>query len=168
MRILITYLEQRLLSAAENAAVAVYALDPTSNETEATSKADDNEPSFIEEGCNKYDSKRPQKQFPYRSLLHISPTSNIVERLFSRCGIIMRPHRRLMDPSTLEMLVLLRFNGDLCGEKDVATITTRTQSAHVMEPSTLSSCSQSSVSINIPSVHFACSIFLSKIKKNPR
>ena len=35
-------------------------------------------------------------------------------RLFSRCAIIiMRPHRHLMDPSTLEMLIMLRFNKDL-------------------------------------------------------
>ena len=36
---------------------------------------------------------------------HVSATSVIVEQLFSRCGIIMRPHRRLMDPYTLELLV---------------------------------------------------------------
>ena len=50
---------------------------------------------------------------------HITPTSNIVERLFSRCGIIMRPHRRLMDPSTLEMLIMLRFNKDLWDAHEV-------------------------------------------------
>jgi hypothetical protein len=50
---------------------------------------------------------------------HISPTSNIVERLFSRCGIIMRPHRRLIDPSTLEMLIMLRFNKDLWDAHEV-------------------------------------------------
>ena len=49
---------------------------------------------------------------------HIAPTSNIVERLFSRCGIKMRPHRRLMDPSTLEMLIMLRFNKDLWDARD--------------------------------------------------
>ena len=48
----------------------------------------------------------------------------------------MRPHRRLMDPSTLEMLVLLRFNRDLWDEKDVDNLTTRTQSAaFVIDPS---------------------------------
>ena len=31
----------------------------------------------------------------------------------------MRPHRRLMDPSTLEMLVLLRFNKDLWDEQEL-------------------------------------------------
>ena len=46
----------------------------------------------------------------YRSTLHVSPTSNIVERVFSRASIVMRPHRRLMDPSTCEMLIMLRCN----------------------------------------------------------
>jgi hypothetical protein len=35
------------------------------------------------------------------------------------CGIIMRPHRRLMDPYTLELLVMLRFNRDLWNEEEV-------------------------------------------------
>ena len=86
---------------------------------------DDGEPSFIEQGKSEYDSKRPKQQPPYNSTLHISPTSNIVERLFSRCGLIMRPHRRLMDPSTLEMLVMLRFNRDLWDERDVDTVIAR-------------------------------------------
>ena len=34
-----------------------------------------------------------------------------------------------MDPSTLEMLVLLRFNRDLCSDRDVDTILSRAQSA---------------------------------------
>ena len=49
----------------------------------------------------------------FKSTLHVSPTSNIVERTFSRAGIIMRPHRRLMDPSTIEMLLMLRLNKDM-------------------------------------------------------
>ena len=36
-------------------------------------------------------------------------------RLFSRVGIIMRPHRKLMDPSTPEMLL----NRDILSEKTV-------------------------------------------------
>ena len=54
-------------------------------------------------------------------MAHISATSSILEleRLFSRCGIIMRSHRRLMDPSTLEMLIMLRFNKDLWDVREV-------------------------------------------------
>ena len=50
-------------------------------------------------------SKWQKKTNPYRSMDYIAATSNIVERLFSRCGVIMRPHRCLMDPSTIEMLI---------------------------------------------------------------
>lgn len=58
----------------------------------------------------------------FRSTFHVSPTSNIVERLFSRAGLIMRPNRRQMDPSTLEMLLMLRLNKDMWGEKTVQDI----------------------------------------------
>ena len=78
--------------------------------------------SFLDETLNDAaaeSSKRHKKSCPYRSMDHITPTSNIVERLFSRCGIIMRPHRRLMDPSTLEMLIMLRFNKDLWDAHEV-------------------------------------------------
>jgi hypothetical protein len=48
----------------------------------------------------------------------------------------MRPHRPLMDPTTLEMLILLRFNRDLWDERDVDTLMVRTQSAaFVFDPS---------------------------------
>jgi hypothetical protein len=61
----------------------------------------------------------------YRSTLHISPTSNIIERLFSRASIIMRPHRRCMDPSTCEMLIMLRCNKDLWSNKTLQDIIDR-------------------------------------------
>ena len=115
------------LSLAEKAAVALYTDTADTSLEEQFDDVDDDDdgPSFIEEGKSEYESKRTKQQPPYRSTLHISPTSNIVERLFSRCGIIMRPHRRLMDPSTLEMLVMLRFNRSLWGERDVDLIMSR-------------------------------------------
>ena len=111
----------------EKAAVAMYAIGAGSGGGVAaqSDSDDDGEPNFIEQGKSEYDSKRPKQQPAYKSTLHISPTSNIVERLFSRCGLIMRPHRRLMDPSTLEMLVMLRFNRDLWDERDVDTVLAR-------------------------------------------
>ena len=63
--------------------------------------------------------KKSKVEFPYVDTGHVACTSVIVEQLFSRCGIVMRPHRRLMDPSTLEMLVMLRFNKDLWDEVEV-------------------------------------------------
>ena len=130
----------------ERAAVAMYAIGAGSGvEAVAQSDSDDDgEPSFIEQGKSEYDSKRPKQQPPYNSTLHISPTSNIVERLFSRCGLIMRPRRRLMDPSTLEMLVMLRFNRDLWDERDVDTAIARNYDVTRRDSDTPASTSTSS------------------------
>jgi hypothetical protein len=80
--------------------------------------------SFEEEMRNEVNSKIAAKSKPpaYRSTFHISATSNIVERLFSRAGIIMSPRRRGMDPSTLEMLVMLRLNKDMWSAKTLQVI----------------------------------------------
>ena len=78
--------------------------------------------SFIESINEEYDTqvlKKAKTEFPYKSTNHCVSTSVMVKTLFSRCGIIMRPHRRCMDPSTLERLVFLRSNKDLWGEEQV-------------------------------------------------
>ena len=90
---------------------------------------EDNEMDLLGEALDEADENAKKRiktrAYLYRSLMHISPTSNIVERLFSRAGIIMRPHRRLMDPSTLEMLLLLRFNKDLWDEREIEEVMVR-------------------------------------------
>jgi len=48
--------------------------------------------------------KKAKTEFPCKSTDHCVSTSVIVETLFSGCGVIMRPHRRCMDPNTLERL----------------------------------------------------------------
>lgn len=53
------------------------------------------------------------KKTSYRCLNHVSATSNVVERLFSHAKHVMTDERRCMDPSTLEALLLLRFNRDM-------------------------------------------------------
>ena len=58
-------------------------------------------------------SKQAGATNEYRSTYNVSSTSNIVERLFSVAGIIMRPHRRQMDPWSLELLIMLRANKDM-------------------------------------------------------
>ena len=49
----------------------------------------------------------------YRSVAHVSPTSVVCERLFSRTKAIMTPNRRCMDPSTLDSIIFLQMNRDL-------------------------------------------------------
>jgi hypothetical protein len=46
----------------------------------------------------------------YSSVAHIRPTSNIVERLFSRAKFIMTDSRRHMDPDHLNELLTLKFH----------------------------------------------------------
>ncbi len=79
--------------------------------------------------------KRHKKSCSYRSMDHISPTSNIIELLFSRCGILMIPHKRLMDPSTLEMLIMLRFNKKFWDAREV-DIALRRAASHSLAPLT--------------------------------
>ena len=53
------------------------------------------EESFIESINEEYDTqvlKKAKTEFPYKSTNHCVSTSVMVETLFSRCGIIMRPH----------------------------------------------------------------------------
>ena len=80
--------------------------------------------------------KKAKTEFPYKSTNHCVSTSVMVETLFSRCGIIMRPHRRCMDPSTLERLVSLRSNKDLWGDEQVDQVMKSSSDADVAPPST--------------------------------
>lgn len=92
------------------------------NEEESDSEAEEIERSFVDIADEEFEqqvNKKNKREFPYRSTAHVAVTSVIVERLFSRCGIIMRPHRRLMDPSTMETLIMLRFNKDLWDEHEL-------------------------------------------------
>jgi len=95
------------LTPAEKRAVKVFLLD-RDYEDEPGEESFTEMMSRLEE-----EAKAPKGKSKYRSLAHISPTSVVVERLFSRAKLIMTPHRRRMDPSTLEMLLLLRYNKDL-------------------------------------------------------
>ena len=41
---------------------------------------------------------------------HVAPTSNIVERLFSRAKLVMTDQRKIMAPYRLELFLFLRCN----------------------------------------------------------
>ena len=49
----------------------------------------------------------------YRSVKHVSPTSNICERLFSQAKLIMSATRKNMSPDSLNMLLFLKANRHL-------------------------------------------------------
>ena len=64
---------------------------------------DESNMSFVERMLHKQDEGNKHRRVvaQYPSTLHVSPTSNVCERLFSTAKLVMRPHRRLTDPSTL-------------------------------------------------------------------
>lgn len=46
----------------------------------------------------------------YRSVAHIRPTSNIVERLFSQASCIMTDERKNMNPEHLDELLIVKYH----------------------------------------------------------
>jgi hypothetical protein len=64
--------------------------------------------SFIE-GCA-IKKQRLQSSSKYINTLIVAPVSDICEQVFSRAKYIMIPTRRRMDSSTLEDILLLKFN----------------------------------------------------------
>jgi len=83
------------------------------NEEQSDSETEEIERSFVGIADAEFEqqvNKKNKREFTYRSTAQVAVTLVTVKRLFSRCEIIMRPHRRFMDPSTMETLIMLRFN----------------------------------------------------------
>ena len=95
--------DERSLTASEKTAIVAFKNDASTNDD-----ADENL-SYMERVL----STKKAKTSIYRSFNHVSATSNTVERLFSRAKLIMTAHRRCMDPSTLEALLMLPYNRDM-------------------------------------------------------
>ena len=73
-------------------------------------------PSLIEELQRKEATVTAQPKTSatkYKSTNHVCGHTVIVESLFSTAGHIMTPSRKHMDPSTFEMLLLLKVNKDM-------------------------------------------------------
>jgi hypothetical protein len=104
--------ESRLTMAEKNA-IAAFKIDDGAFEANEL-EGEQTEESYTERIARKAEREKSAstKKSAYRNLAHICPTSVVVERLFSRAKLIMTPHRRRMDPTTLEMFLLLRFNND--------------------------------------------------------
>ncbi|ETK87757.1 hypothetical protein L915_07854 [Phytophthora nicotianae] len=51
----------------------------------------------------------------------VPPTSNTVERLFSRCKVVLTPQRTCMLPANFEMLAFLRVDRDLWNAASLIT-----------------------------------------------
>ena len=50
----------------------------------------------------------------YRSFDHVSPTSALVENLFSKAKMVNHDRRKSMFPKTLELLLMLKENRAFC------------------------------------------------------
>ena len=96
----------------------------------ATSSSDVGEAGDISEESNTQRWKRmaeesKQTKSSYRSMAHIIPSSIICESLFSDAKHIMTDTRRHMDPSTLEMFLILKYNKDLWNARTIDMIINR-------------------------------------------
>ena len=67
----------------------------------------------------------PNQVSKYVTVSHVIPTSNKVERMFSRCKIIMNDLRASMHPKILENFMMLRENKSLWGQDTVEEALTR-------------------------------------------
>ena len=65
----------------------------------------------------------------YRSVEHLCPSSVICETLFSDAKHIMSDVRSKMDPSTLEMILILKNNMDLWDARTIYMIINRDDAA---------------------------------------
>ena len=65
---------------------------------------------------------RKQKRSEYRSVAHVTNNSNRAERLFSGAKLNMTDTRKCMDPSSLEMVMMLDENSDLWSAADVQEV----------------------------------------------
>ncbi len=79
---------------------------------ELPTTTDDNELTFAERAI-KAKKQRNNTNKEYIDLKFIPPTSNIVERLFSKSKLILSDVRKSMLPANLEMLLFLKVNRNL-------------------------------------------------------
>ena len=129
-----TQTDQQIDSSSSNSAASAAS---SSSSSSSSSSAVGNSLHTADEVIEEVQERRAKQQrvwvSAYRFTNHVSPTSNIVERLFSRAKLIMRPHRKHMSPWNLELLLLLRFNKVLWGAQTIQQIIEETtvQSAAV-------------------------------------
>lgn len=107
-------LDERSLTVNEKKAIRRFLIE----DDDTVENSDDGEPNedivtdWAQDAIDDTEARKRQRMFmsKYRSMKHISPTSNVCERIFSRAKLIMRPHRKHMSPFHLEMLIFLRCN----------------------------------------------------------
>lgn len=95
--------DEKLLSKEEKKAISVFRLDATTVVDEHVSSGGFMDKVFAKQA-------KVQKHSNYRCVNHVSPTSNICERVFSRGKLIFTDQRGSMDPSTFEDILIMRYD----------------------------------------------------------
>jgi len=104
--------QERSLTATERSAVEIFILPAAAARLEPAEDADLSfAESLLRDGRNV--KRRRLATSKYRSTEHVSATSNVCERLFSRARLIMNHLRSHMDPDSCEMLLFLKVNSEL-------------------------------------------------------
>jgi hypothetical protein len=129
------------LTEAEAAAVQCFKLEqPQIPDTSTTTHAHDTH----EVATNFFDTAVKKKQrmlspSQYRSTLHVRPTSNDLERLFSQAKLVFNDHRRKLSSSYLENILFLKLNEALWSIEDIEDVLQNITSTdvHTTEPPTI-------------------------------
>ena len=115
----------------EKATLHIFKVDSTSGTTTAPQEDENESEKSAQESYTarilRLAEESKQNKSAYRSMAHICPTSVMVERLFSDAKHIMTADRRHMDPTTLEMWLLLKNNKDLWNAETVDGIINKEQ-----------------------------------------
>ena len=102
----------------EKKAVQVFLIEEIDRDVE------ERELSFVESVLLEAEAqqKKRAKVSKYRSTAHVTPVSSICEQTNSISKHIMNDCRKQMDPSSLEMLMILKLNPDLWDKKTVNVV----------------------------------------------
>lgn len=131
------------LTRIEASTVSMYLIDPQQEEQNNSDNDINDEEDFalsVMQKANEASKKRRQSiiKSKYKHLNHLTPTSNVVERLFSTAKSIMQDNRKRMTPYHLECLLFLRCNYFLW---DATTIDEMLKVGDVRDASSCSSTS---------------------------
>jgi hypothetical protein len=101
-----------ILSKSEEVALTCF-INPTISPAAAVDVDDNDEKDYVKQGhLGSLKRLKRDPQSKYVNLQWIPPTSNMAERLFSRMKLIFSDKRKMMHPSTMEMIMMLLCNKD--------------------------------------------------------
>ena len=104
--------QENRLTPTEKRAIKRFLITETNNDESDESDADQPTLSFAERSRQSSLEKKRKRatESKYRPMNHVSPTTCLVERLFSRAKLIMTDHRKSMSSYHLELILCLLFH----------------------------------------------------------